>query len=159
MRTGNKEYTPKTDTCRELAFTHRYRLPKIHRFGRLIVVCIYPLSYTCGNPSRKRHMSSKESRFTVNNRLFITWIKHRFGNRVTRRVLSSVIFFTVTCYSKWNHVLCSPFAVTGIVVMTKPQTTVSKLLQEVTLFELDVWRGNTTLRSWWLTLEAKDRIH
>ena len=41
-------------------------------FGRLIPVCNYPLSYTCGNPSRKRHMSNKESRFAVNNRPLIT---------------------------------------------------------------------------------------
>jgi len=32
-----------------------------------------PRSSTCGNPSRKRHTPSKESRFAVNNRLLITW--------------------------------------------------------------------------------------
>ncbi len=39
-------------------------------FGRLLAVCNYSLlSYTYGNPSRKRHMPNKESRFAVNNRV------------------------------------------------------------------------------------------
>ena len=44
----------------------------VRGFGRLLPVCNYPLSCTCGNPSRKRHMTNKESRFAVNNRLSIT---------------------------------------------------------------------------------------
>jgi hypothetical protein len=44
----------------------------VREFGRLLAVCNYPLSCTCGNPSRKRHMTKKESRFAVNNRLSIT---------------------------------------------------------------------------------------
>jgi len=62
-------------------------------FSRLLAVYNYQLSYTCGNPS-EGHMPSngegKESRFSVNNRLLIT-SKHRFRNRVTRRVLQSII--------------------------------------------------------------------
>ena len=44
-------------------------------FSRLLAVYNYPLSCTCGNPSRKRHMPIKESRFSVNNctnRILIT---------------------------------------------------------------------------------------
>jgi len=40
--------------------------------GRLLAVCNHPWSYACGNPSPKRHMPSKESRFAVHNRLLIT---------------------------------------------------------------------------------------
>ena len=62
-------------------------------FGRLIVVCNYPLSYTCGNPSRKRHMSNKESRFAVNN------------------------IFTVAFCSKCTDVSCSRVVINGITLM------------------------------------------
>ena len=34
-------------------------------FGRLLDVYNYQLSYTYGNPSRKRHMSTKESCFKL----------------------------------------------------------------------------------------------
>ena len=71
------------------------------------------MQLSCGNPSRKRHLSSKESRFAVNNRLLIT-SKHWFRNRTTRRVLHSLIFFTVAFCSKWNHVSRSRVAVNGI---------------------------------------------
>ncbi len=48
-------------------------------FGRLIDVCNYALSRF-------------ESRFSVNNRLLITWKQLSFRNHVTRRVLQSIIF-------------------------------------------------------------------
>jgi hypothetical protein len=44
----------------------------VRGFGRLLAVCNHPLSYTCENPSRKRHMPSKESHFAVNNTLLMT---------------------------------------------------------------------------------------
>jgi hypothetical protein len=52
-----------------------------------------------------------ESLFAVNNnRLLITRNKNRFRNRVTRRVLPSIMFFTVAFCSKWNRVSHSRFA-------------------------------------------------
>ena len=46
--------------------------------------------------------------------------KHRFRNRVTRRVLQSILFFTVGFCSKWNRVSLSRFTVNGITLMTPP---------------------------------------
>ncbi len=43
----------------------------VRGFGRLLAVCNYPFSCTFGNPSRKRHISCKESRVAVNNRPLI----------------------------------------------------------------------------------------
>jgi len=56
--------------------------------GRLIIVCNYPLSYTCGNPSRKGYhsMSNKETRFTVCLQSIIFSMSRFTVNGITFRV-------------------------------------------------------------------------
>ena len=64
----------------------------VRGFGRLLAVWNYPLSYTCGRPSRKWHMVNKDLCFAVNDRLLIAWSKNQKSWNTSR-------FF----YSKWNH--------------------------------------------------------
>ena len=45
----------------------------------------------CGNPTRKWHIPRKEYIISVNNRLFITWSRHPFRNRLNRHLLQSII--------------------------------------------------------------------
>ena len=99
----------------------------VRGFRRLIVVCNYPLSYTCGNPSRKWHMWNKESHFTVHNRLSKTIDNMKevsFRNHVTCRVFQSIIFslscFAVNVITCHVHVSRSRVAVNGIELMGDP---------------------------------------
>ena len=106
----------------------------LSKFGRLQVVCNWPLSYTFGNPGRKRHMSRKESPFAVNYNLW-TWSRYWFKNRMKRLV--SVAFCSPRCFhcrvlvafcSKCGrkihrllrYIECSLCVLNGITLMSEP---------------------------------------
>jgi hypothetical protein len=73
-------------------------------FGRLLPVFNHPLSYTYRNPTRKRHVPSKESRVEVNNRLSITE-----GN-IDLEIVLRVAFYSQKYFSlsrfKVNGITC-----------------------------------------------------
>ncbi len=70
------------------------------KFGRLQVVCNWPLSYTFGNSGRKRHMSRKESPFAVNNNLLN--MKQILIQKSHEALLIAVhVVFTVVFWSRF----------------------------------------------------------
>ncbi len=64
-----------------------------------------------------KHASRRERssllRARDNNRLLITWSRHRYRNQLTRRLLQLILSLSLTCCSKWHLLSLSLIAVSG----------------------------------------------